>query len=300
MNAKECIGFLLNYMYLYIKKVFSFIKSNLMKKLSIAIILIAFFSITVDAQILDRIMKRVEDRVEQKLEEKVADKISDKIDEKIDEALEDEETSESEYKDQSNNDREEAFAKMFGGSKAKHDSYSFKGQIQMKITSSGEDPADFEYYFNTENQHFMMKIENPDNRVNTLMVFADDQFINFMDNDGKKSMFILPSNLGEKMADKVSPDEDFDKSKLKKTGKTKRILGYLCHEYVMDEDDTHISSWVTTDIEVPNIHFDQKGENQMEGYALETNITKDGKSTNVLVVKIDLDKKYEIKTSQYK
>ncbi len=276
-----------------------------MKKLSILIILFTFLFTTANAQVFDRIQKRIERRVEQKLEEKVADKISDKIDQKIDDALEEDvETNESEstYKNQSSerkaSDRDNPFAQLFGNAKAKHDIYRFKGQIQMKITSPGEDPVDFEYYFNSENQHFMMNMKNPDNGGVTQMVFADDQFISFMENDGKKSMFIIPSNLGEKMADKMSPNDDYDQSKLKKTGRTKRVLGYLCYEYIMNDDDMDVSSWVTKEIDVPN--FDQDNQSPMEGYALETNIKKDGKTTNILVVKIDLNKKYEIKTSEYK
>jgi hypothetical protein len=126
----------------------------------------------------------------------------------------------------------------------------FEGKIKFKISSDGDEMF-LDYFIKGEN----LRMEMGDN--------AEAVFVKNKD----KSLILMPSekmymDLNNSIMSKLSSmtgmnDDDKNKEAEEefniedyKTGKTKSILGYECHQWVIKDqnDDEEIEAWVTSEL----------------------------------------------------
>jgi len=140
-----------------------------------------------------------------------------------------------------------------------------------------------------------------------LMVMTPKASIGFMDVAGMK---MKKATSLEQMGDQYNMDEkipDGGDFEYKKTGNTKTILGYTCHEYKVDYDYTNskgsVSFWVSKDFPIQNIELPMLGMKMnnpyLDGFILEMNSTNKGKSFKIEVTNVS-DKSVTINSNEYR
>ena len=245
---------------------------NLHQKIKlIACILLTFSLTSTDAQIWKKLKKKVSNKVEEKID-KSADDLLDKT------------LSES--------DKAKSAQKI----------YRFDGSATVQISSETGDQASFDILFSNSNEDIICMAMDSGESGQIYNVITTKEIVAYINAGGMKIKKATPADQFSQLdnGDKVPMQED-----LKKTGQTKRILGYLCHEYTYKNDGGSLSVWITKDSfpirskYAPMLGMTRK--NNIEGFVLELNATsQNGEKANVKVIKIDSKKKLIINSSEYK
>lgn len=227
---------------------------------------------------LERVAKRAAEKAEKKAEEKTNEKIDEKIDEsfnKAEEALEGNERAES---PESNLSKEEKDRQRMSNILGKvgissepvnmADNYHFTFMLKMnyqtvkkngKIDSEGEivtyatpGEPNFAYEF--------LSGEPKNNKAPAkglfLMDFTNNVTLILSEEDGKKTGVAFGmGNLTDKETWKGLGEEDqetlepgYTHPDVKKTGRTKNILGYKCEEYEYANEEGRANYWITNDL----------------------------------------------------
>lgn len=90
--------------------------------------------------------------------------------------------------------------------------------------SKGTEEGKITMVFNTEKNQLLMMVEAEGQKIGMVMPFN-------------------PEGLDE--GDEASNDKNNFSTDWVKTGKTKEILGYLCEQYVMDDENGHGEAWIS-------------------------------------------------------
>ncbi len=219
---------------------------------------------------LKRMADKAMERVKEKTEEKAEEKVEKKIDKSIDKAFEDME-SESEEQKEIKSDEErgmDAFKGIMGrlGVDTKpveiKDSYSFSSNIKMYIETykpngNLESRGYLNSFFNKADGAFGYEFLSEKGNETGKGFFIYDPInkasIILSDKDGEKNGIVTGINLNPteegraayEGLDKNPPDHVMRNPNLKKTGKTKSILGYKCDEYLYEDDEVVSHIWMT-------------------------------------------------------
>lgn len=224
------------------------------------IILFASMSFSSDAQILGRILDRTQDKLEREISNRIVERISDEIAraamKPIDKAIDD--MLRERYEQDSISGRTTArnyddFLAAFTVPVDLPPSYTFdmvlnsetkdydgdKSKMDLMLTKNGSALGIIQYNEDEDNGMMVFDMEN-----NIMAIYTED-------NDGKKVM-ALPSmlSLAGTMANQHVENEDEYKVTIKKTGKTKKILGYKCDEWETDEEATTTKSYIANDFPI--------------------------------------------------
>lgn len=127
--------------------------------------------------------------------------------------------------------------------------YTESFTFDIKLTYEMEDLAKHKgekmmttYFYSEEGTMTQMS----GNEMSMIYDFGQDKMI--MLNEKDKTAIIMPARFGSAMAAKQT--EATSKATVTKTGNTKKILGYNCEEYLI-QDDKHTSNvWITTEIKL--------------------------------------------------
>ncbi|MGM0377818.1 MAG: DUF4412 domain-containing protein [Bacteroidota bacterium] len=241
------------------------------------------FSVPLSAQgFLDRVAKKASEKVEKKAEERAERKMDEKIDEgfdKAEEALE----SEKEEQGQSKASAEERNQRRLGTMMKKMgvssepvsiaDQYTFSSRMKMRYQNMDSDgkmkdegevvtyisPGDknFAYEFISGTQE---KVRGRSSKGTFIMDYANQATIILSDEDGEKTgvVYGLKSFSDDSAADEddymddyvddYEEDVEYLNENVRKTGRTKRILGYKCEEYEFSSEEDEGNFWVTRDV----------------------------------------------------
>lgn len=222
---------------------------------------------------LERVAKKASEKVEKKAEEKAEEKMDEKIDEGFDEAeksLEgkrDKETNPD--KGKKSNRMEEMMKKMGVSSEPAPiaDKYEFRSKMKMEFQnynkngklkeegevvtfiSPGEKNFAYEFLSGTPDSN-----RGPSKGV-FIMDYENGSTIILADEDGEKNGIVygikfFDQNIEEddpEYADEYEENQDitYMNPELKKTGKTKTILGYKCEEYAFEDEESVGAVWIT-------------------------------------------------------
>ena len=138
------------------------------------------------------------------------------------------------------------------------------------------------------------------------------------ESDGEKTGFatsIDPEAMAD-MAESYAEEEEVEETDLtpyniKKTGKSKDILGYKCDEYLMEDESAEVHMWMSEKLGKEMRKEWMKNQQTfgamfthayaLNGMALEYDILDkdDGKKTIMLVTKIDLNHSHSVATGGY-
>jgi hypothetical protein len=225
-----------------------------------ALILLSLFLLgsPAEAQILKKLKKRVQQATEEVIVEKAAQKTAQETGKAMDSLL----NIDPNY--QQNN--QEQWEQMFGQGGADvpiEDSYRFDTNVLYTMEfSSGDDSSvvDYSMWFSDNDSYMATQVSNMQTGSNrneempmSVLSVIDDK---------NKAMIVLMEE--QKMAQVVSMDKIRDLSleetesdgldstfeAVKKTGRSKKILGYDCEEFSSENQDTRVTFWVTQDLEV--------------------------------------------------
>ncbi|VAW24728.1 hypothetical protein MNBD_BACTEROID01-600 [hydrothermal vent metagenome] len=238
----------------------------------ILILLIGVFVTSANSSKAQGFLKRMADKamekVKEKTEEKAEEKVERKIDDGIDKAFED---MESEGQEEVKSDEErgmDAFRGMMGrlGVDTKpveiKGSYSFSSNIKMYIETykpngTLESKGYLNSFFNKADGAFAYEFLSEKGSETGKGFFIYDPInkasIILSEKDGEKNGIVTgiditpteESRAAYKEPEKDSPDPMILNQNLKKTGKTKSILGYKCNEYLYEDDEVVSHIWMT-------------------------------------------------------
>ncbi len=282
--------------------------------------LISSFS-TISAQVV----KDKTQRAKQRTENKVDRKVDQKIDEAVDQAFnkvsslfkrkkkDKKSTSQSsESTKQAPESPSQAPPSIFGNADVKTaDSYQFDIIVSVNtktIKKSGKvkDNIDFDWMLSKQGDLFGIASFDKKQGKTTIIIDSDNKvMLSVMEKEKKAMVFNIKDNEDN---DKIEDDSDVT---IKKTGRTKKILGYSCDEYSMDSEDMTGTFWLTTQIKMFDLSKIPKrmkkynknswSKNNLNGLMMESTMTekgKKGKTFETIATKVDKSGRF-FKMSNY-
>lgn len=202
--------------------------------------------------------------------------------------------------------------------------YEFDGYIEMTVSEfedgEAEESTVYTTYVDSKSFDYGMHFKTPEQDDYSLMIFDTENnlMVTLSDTDGEKTGFAIAftPEQAEAIAEDAGDDLDTDDRKgvdsyaSYKTGKTKKILGYSCEEYVIDDEDETVTMWVTRDLnkEMKKTYMKNSSFAGFFTYAYYTDGVvmeyiiedkKDGDRSVMTVTDIDLNKKNSFNTMGY-
>ena len=182
------------------------------------------------------------------------------------------------------------------------DTFSFSSSLEVKMTTN-DGSADMEFLIGSYPNIYAMSIASKEMGENGKVynVVTPKSITMFINVSGMKMKKSVPqeqfsqSSLGDKVPS--SPED------LKKTGATKTILGFTCHEYKYVNDGGYVSVWATKDFPANNTNITMLGMRQggpIEGFVLEIDSKSGGNVGNMKAIKYNKNKSVTINTKEYK
>lgn len=231
-------------------------------------VLIAIFASPLSSWAQNNKVDEVKDRAEQKAENRLDRRIDQGIDKGLDklEGLfkrkkkkKNKNSGNSQIdNNSSNNDSPNInLGGMFGKQKEVHlpNQYNFVADMTMEMKNYKKNPdkADVntvKYLFPSKDKEyfgFTMAETTEKNSPQYTSILHPKELIVFMPMDGQKYYYVMDF---ENMAAHEEDDDNEQDAipELKKTGKTKKILGYHCEEYMMEDDEMKANYWITEEI----------------------------------------------------
>ncbi len=178
--------------------------------------------------------------------------------------------SDAKKTDNSDEDVMNLFNKMSGANDLKYDdSYTFDAELKYRIESfdkSGKSKgvAFYRTLLSNSNQDAAMIFEpgksnnQPDNGSGSFIFDTRNHVFIMLSKSDKKEGFVMGTNGDDNVSKETNDNSSDAKEDLsnkdeyglhyKKTGRTKKILGYTCEEYVATEDNTENHIWGTKEV----------------------------------------------------
>ncbi len=208
------------------------------------------------------------------------------------------------------------------GSADVKDVYKFDALIEMTIVnydSDGEasDPGKYVSYIDADSPDYGISFAGGDEDEEMLMIFDTENslMLTLMESDGEKTGFAVGFTEDQQASIEESYEEGEENAEtnppdIKKTGKTKKILGYKCDEYKTEDESSIVSMWVTDDLEKKIDKTFMRNSNfsglfmhayYTKGFVMEYEIEEkdDHEKSIMTVTDIDVDNVTSIKTSGY-
>ncbi|MGH1383941.1 DUF4412 domain-containing protein [Kordia sp.] len=244
---------------------------------------IGFFLVaqSANSQLLKRIQNKVENKVEQKIEQKATEEAEKAADKMLDKVL--------------------GNKKNNKGSKASK-SYTFNQSITLEMQTEDNEKAQLDFLFDSKNAEVIcMKLNNDgdDSGGKVYAVITPTSSTMFMDMPGMKiKKKVSQEELGQlDYSDKMPQHDD-----LKKTGNTKTILGYTCHEYSYENEGGKVHAWVAKNFPIKQKFvpiLGMKKEGPFEGFVLELHYNASNESGTIKVIKVDTSATVKIDADAY-
>lgn len=292
------------------------------------------------------LMERMAKKAAEKLEQKTEDRIDRKVDEGIDKGLDNiEESASAEKADSQTTDNsseavsqkrmENLLGKMgISSEPVKYaNAYIFDASMRINIktfTKKGQVKSDGDMVsYLSDNDEYMayefvsgdINVENaPKNKGVFILDYANHATLILSDDNNEKTgiAYGLAEDFddetydNEAYADDSEIDEevdwDYTAANLKKTGRTKNILGYKCEEYEYADEDTQGAVWITKDYKaahstaVPSMfNWTSLTFGQTSGFLMASESTdlQSGEKSTMEVTEINNNKKTSFNTQQY-
>ncbi len=283
-----------------------------MKLLKTTLLLVIFslsFTQNSNAQILKRLKKKVQQVVEETMLEKSSDSLHD---------------DDSNYQDKN----DERLQNMFMGNKEDvpiESVYKFDTSVTYRMESVADNKPvsiDYNMLFSKNNNYMATKMQNINSeemkgksgamQMTTILDDKNQAMIMLME-DQKIAQVISMEKIKDVAVNEDSEETDIETSKpnIKKTGRTKKILGYQCDEFETITEDGKSLVWITKELSVyhknmfSNLNKSLGGDqfnnypDAAKGLMMEMHFeSKNGEKSNMKI--IDINKKStEISTDGY-
>jgi len=235
-----------------------------------AILIVSTYNDCTAQRLLRNIARKAKNRAEQKVEERIYEEVEEEVDEKVDKALDkvfEEEgdstaTQTSKTREERDQERSRRIMSRIGANTTPvniEDSYAFSANVKMEIetwTNNNLENKDFiNSFFTPDNQVFAYEVRNEENIENQKGFFIIDQKNNatiiLTEDEGEKNGIVTGIDMDQLQdfaageAEKEGDTEKVDFNKANKTGRTKKILGYTCDEYVLKGESEESILWIS-------------------------------------------------------
>lgn len=253
-----------------------------MKTLKIITITLFFLltCTTTQAQFWKKLQKKAEEKIEREAERRAQRRVDKKIDKTFDTAEDkidsktkkkkkrkeknsnSENTSEEQLEQKQANDMLNGMlGDMMSGKEVKtKDSYTFNVTATMQVTDHTKKNGETMQMIQSYGKNALMsELENPKNTIINDLENEAAIMIDPSDNTAK----VMSLSFMKKMM-KQEPTDESDTAEMTKTGETKTINGYTCHQYIITDEDLKVDAWFA-----PEVNFDYNdylsGLNKMFG-----------------------------------
>ena len=229
------------------------------------------FTLIIPAQgqgLLNRVLKRSKDKIERGVEDMLVEKASDAISRKIyrsmsdafDKMIYDAAKQDSAYQANYGDSVAIKYGQLADNWMARMneavdlpDSYSFNRSLLIE-TTSGKDVNEMTMYLSTESP--LLGIEQQEGSELRLIVIDTEKDVTVLymtDKKGKKTAQAIPNMMGfaGALASSYQADtiDQMDYS-IEATGKTKKVAGYTCDEYLGESEDYESTIYITEGLDV--------------------------------------------------
>jgi hypothetical protein len=200
--------------------------------------------------------------------------------------------------------------------------YAFDGFIEMTITNfengkQEDESVVYKTFIDSRTFDYGMEFSQEEEEGVSLIIFDSENnlMLTLSESNGEKTGFAMSFDPTETYAEELEDEEELEEVSdpylQYKTGKTKNILGYKCHEYrIENEDDDVITMWITNDMdkEMKKTYLQNSTFTGLFTYAYYTNgmvmeyIIEDASANEksvMTVTDIDLSKNNTISTQGY-
>lgn len=291
-------------------------------KITSIVFLLISYSAAKAQGVLKKLENRVKDRTENRTERKVdqtVDKVLDRVfgdkpdggaSEPEDEEIADDNAYENENVSSEGIDLSDILSKRLGDDCQAKDAYTFDGNVVMKYVATekkGKKTEEMSMRMHFTKDGSATAIVYLENTMgleaeSSIVVVDMDDSLTVMNMTVSGQSINMCTDIRESMlstAQNSSGFSDDDAAAWTKTGKTKTILGYLCQEYIQEEQGNRTTAWVTEEIDNfmigagPStrsgpVSTMKLPDNVPMGYPLETTIlSSDGNSVTIITTEIN-------------
>lgn len=283
------------------------------------------------------LLKRLSDKAKKKVEKQIEDSAEKKMDEKIDEGFEkienslenDNDADSTQKQTNATQKRMQGMLEGFGISSepvAYNQMYKFDHLIQMHIESFNKagkitDKGDIITHFNPETNDMAYEVISGNLTKSGQGMFIFDTnngaMIMLSDEKGEKTGMVYGmgsffESVGKAYNEEVdlseSPETYLANPNVKKTGKTKKIAGLHCEEYLYTDENTKTEVWITKDLKMNSRDFFSTifkaslySHGMAWGYMMELNSLdkSTGEKSTMTVTKVDENSNVLFKLNEY-
>lgn len=264
-------------------------------------------------------------RAKQKAENRTNQKIDEAIDEGLDKIGGLFKRKKKKKKKQETSDNDDNMMNgLFGGDNAEiKETYSFKGQMDVKIThtegkgKNKQSEQNMRYLFPKEEDaplgfEVLYDEGNGNQEATVIMDWESGTMLTVLEEQQIISVTNLDKEAMEESTAEAIEEQNGELQDFEKTGRTKEILGYTCHEYTFENEKAKGVMWVTEDIELNPVSMmggmgksmkqKDKLPNYPNGMYLEAHFEdkKSGDTTDWETTAIDMEKESSVTTSNYR
>lgn len=293
---------------------------KLFKLLSI-LLMVGFLSTSnTHAQILKKLKKRVQEATEEVIVDKAADKAAQETSKALDSILEIDPDYESKAARQLQNSMTQSSEGL-----PVEEMYNFNTAVFYNMEFDEKDESSTVEYvmWFSENENYMAtqvknvssKKSEKENMPASMFTVLDEKnkaMIVFIEEQKMAQVLSMDTMKELSEMENESDEIDTDYSDLKNSGKTKKILGYDCEEFISENTENKFSMWVTQDVNLyqKNMFFSLNESlggkkfshipNEAKGFIMEMHYENlaNGEKGKMLVTKIEKQPK-SIEPSQY-
>ena len=169
-------------------------------------------------------------------------------------------------------------------------SYDFDLQMEMVLSEKGKDDQELTYYFSKSKAYFAMVTEES----TVLLDNENGLMVMYQEKDGVKSANALPNMMDFAGAMVKNQTKEDGKLSMRKTGKSKKIAGYLCEEYEQIRGKEKTMSFVTTQIDY---NWPDAFGNMMKKFMDEDDLKEVSKVDGMWMASYQYNKKGKLKSS---
>jgi hypothetical protein len=264
-------------------------------KRTIPFLILFLLSKESDAQIFNSILREAQRKIEQKVADKLVDALAEEIAKKAFRPIEASMDSmmRKSYQDSVNhgekvdwNKAGKAYGEFLRGMNEAVDlpeKYALDVRQEIEFTQYDEKKIDMVMYYSVDKPITAMETSDKKNESNLiLMDMEKDVMVMYsVSKKGEKraQTFANVSRFSKTMANSVQDSKtEAGKYKIKKTGKTKKVAGYACEEFILTSPEMEMTMYITT--EFP-IKWEQKstaymGQFTPEDYSMANGIREGG------------------------
>ena len=229
-----------------------------MKNLCIALLFVSISFQSAQAQILGNIFDRAADKLSDKISDEINEAIYKEIEKAtvraVDDAMDD--MLKERYESDSINGRTSSadyngFLKAFMTPVELPDSYTFDMVLHANTKDYDGKKSKIEFMLTKDGS--LLGLKNMDEEKASLIIFdlTNDVIATYSEEDGKKQVTAIPNMMtfgGSYI--KANIDEEDMKTSMERTGKTKKIEGYKCEQWKIEDEKTVTKAYIATEFPI--------------------------------------------------